>query len=75
MGSKSHSLDVKTLLLLSLHHDLFSVVDIHAGLRRLAAYLEALEGVPVGVVVGGSVQTRYQFPTEMHISHFSRSAQ
>ena len=51
MGSKSHSLDVKTLLLLSLHHDLFSAMDVHARLRRPSAYLEALEGVPVGVVV------------------------
>ena len=58
MGSKSHSLDVKTLLLCSLNHDLFSAMDVHARLRRPSAYLEALEGVPVGVVVGGGTIDR-----------------
>jgi hypothetical protein len=42
-----------SLSLHSLNHDLFSAMDVHARLRRPSAYLEALEGVPVGVVVGG----------------------
>ena len=37
----------------SLNRDLFSVVDIHAGLGRLAAYLVTLQRPPVVIVVIG----------------------
>ena len=39
------------ILFLQFNYDLFSVVDIHTGLGRLAAYLEALQRPPVIVVV------------------------
>ena len=41
-----------SLSLHSLNRDLFAVVDIHSGLGRLAAYLEALQRPPVVIVVG-----------------------
>ena len=41
-----------SLSLHSLNRDLVAVVDIHSGLGRLAAYLEALQRPPVRVVVG-----------------------
>ena len=40
-----------SLSLHSLNRDLFPVVDIHSGLGRLAAYLEALQRPPVVIVV------------------------
>jgi hypothetical protein len=42
-----------SLSLHSLNRDLFAVVDIHSGLGRIAAYLEALQRPPVGVIVIG----------------------